>query len=802
MRRATVPPDRRHSCTHVTLRWTAFIVLGLATTAAALQGRALSLSGHGAYMEVADTPALHAAQELTLTAWFRVDGTHPWTTLFYKGDLPEVHGNHNREFSLFHNSHGYLHLSATPASRARIGHLYLDTPRSIVNPGQWYHVAAVISSASNSMQIYINGEPQAIRQFDPSGFRDSSGPLRLGTIDGNHNFQGLIDEAHIWNRALSTHEIRLNMNLAIAGPLPGLIASYRFEGLNAEGLIPDLSGHGHHGRLVGDAQLKTIDILMPPVAAGAIPENYAAAGASAYTGLNNATFLLIQALGHEDEQVRHKAVHTLYKLSAPAFVPVLTFALQSDDEYVRHHAASALASRDPDDWLTSWTDEIERDVMVVSGRTVAAITDAVNAAVEQRRAAAKPQPPPEQAWDSDRYLDWERKWSAQWSGEWPDYWDSDFEGLVARYNRVEGLYAGWTMPLEYHGKTGLAHYGEVGYALGSDDWQYRIAGELYNFHGLPHENSNLVTFGVDVHDVVDTQDGWLVSHEENSIDAVLFRRDYRDHYRRYGVSAYSSHNIGGILQVTGRYSRDEFESLGNAVGWVLLDTRFARDEFRPNPRVSEGIISSARLDVQMDTRDLRGKHHGHHSHHGPDQGWLINGLFERAGGVFEGDHRFKRYLLDLRRYQPASLGTRLDLRLRTGTAKGDLPDQYRYDLGGFSSLRGYDFKQFTGDRMILINLEYWIDADHHWGADVPVDDLGVGVFFDAGSAWFADDRSDPFEGVQGLVDTGSRANEPELKRSFGFGLGTVDQSFRVDIARPLDDEDESWRFLARFSRTF
>ncbi|MFP6589188.1 MAG: BamA/TamA family outer membrane protein [Candidatus Latescibacterota bacterium] len=84
-----------------------------------------------------------------------------------------------------------------------------------------------------------------------------------------------------------------------------------------------------------------------------------------------------------------------------------------------------------------------------------------------------------------------------------------------------------------------------------------------------------------------------------------------------------------------------------------------------------------RADVQLDTRNSVGD---------PDRGWFINAYAERAGGVLGGDFRFKRYLLDLRRYQPMGPGTRLDLRLRRGTAKGDLPRQYVYRLGGFGSV--------------------------------------------------------------------------------------------------------------------
>jgi outer membrane protein assembly factor BamA len=352
-----------------------------------------------------------------------------------------------------------------------------------------------------------------------------------------------------------------------------------------------------------------------------------------------------------------------------------------------------------------------------------------------------------------------------------------------RYNRVEGPFLGWLLSRAYHGKTGLAHFGQGGYGFGVEDWQFQAGGEIYTFYGPPETQSHLATIGAEIHDLSDSQDGWLISEEENSLSALLMRRDFLDYYRRFSWSAYTAHNVGGILHMTVKYGRDDFESQANSVSWALHDTRFSRDDFRPNPAVVEGVVSSARVDVQLDTRNSR---------HNPWQGWFINGLFERAGGVLQGDHTFKRYVLDLRRYQPVSLGTRLDLRLRTGTAKENLPTQYLYDLGGISTLRGYRFKEFSGDRMALVNLEYWIDTDRHWHNHLPIDDLGVGVFFDVGSAWFANDASEPFEGV----------SESELKRSFGFGLGDKNQDFRFDLARPLDGDDESWHFLLRFGRSF
>ena len=119
-------------------------------------------------MEIPDTPVLHAAEDLTLTTWFRVDDPNAtWQTLLWQGNLTETPGHGNREFGLFYNSGGYIHLSSTPVSRVQAGHLTLDTPADVIGAGQWYHVAAVINSSANSMTIYHNGNPDVRHLGNP-----------------------------------------------------------------------------------------------------------------------------------------------------------------------------------------------------------------------------------------------------------------------------------------------------------------------------------------------------------------------------------------------------------------------------------------------------------------------------------------------------------------------------------------------------------------------------------------------------------------------------------------------------------
>lgn len=280
-----------------------------------------------------------------------------------------------------------------------------------------------------------------------------------------------------------------------------------------------------------------------------------------------------------------------------------------------------------------------------------------------------------------------------------------------------------------------------------------------------------------MHSLTDTDDEWVISEEENTLTSLFVRRDFLDYYRRSGWSAYAAHDMGGWLRATGRLLQDDFTSLENSVGWSLFGGDWSRDVFRPNSAVDEIRVNSLRGELQMDTRDSRIY---------PGTGWLATGLAERAGGFLGGDGEFERYLVDLRRYQTLGAGMRMDLRTRLGTSRGTLPSQYLYELGGFSSLRGYRFKEFTGDRMALVNGEVWVD----WFLDGVI----AGAFLDAGTAWFG-------ELPAGAAPAGGQALvEPDFKVSAGWALDIED--FRVYFARRLDGEGGGWDVSFRISRSF
>lgn len=784
------------------------IAVALAGVSAdALPGHVLHLEGADARLEVPDAPALRGVHELTVSLWVRPARLGGWQSVVWKGDLPDAWPFGNREVGLFLNGSS-VHLTSTPVTRERRGHLYLDTPGSLLQVDRWHHLAAVLRSDSDggTMRLYVDGELAASRPYERGGIRDGHGPLRLGGIPDNGSpFAGDLDEVQLWGRALSGDEIRAYRSRILRGDEPGLIAYFPFDGGAGETTALDRGPHRFRGRLAGGARLEHTPGPLPPgpetapvtgtttttttVAGGvttttttsapgeapsaAVPLSEPVAVADGLIRGSEAA-VLIQSLRHHDVHVRRQAVQMLARLAPEHRAEGMRVALESHDTHVRRFAAGLFG-------------EFAR-----AGEPLTRLALQHSDSVVRRTAATSlgvAEPAPR---DPSRYVDWEHKWSAAA----PDYWDLEEEGLRLRYNRAEGLYLGWRQRRSYQAPHGLAHYGEVGRGFASEAWRWQAGGELFTWYGPPTRASHLATLGVEAHDLTDSEDGWRISEVENSLDAALVRRDHRDLFRRSGVSAYTAHNIGGVLQVSGRWGADRFDSMPLATDWALLRNGWAEPVFRPNPDVDEGDVTSLRADVQLDTRQRAGA----------DRGWFINAYAERAGGFLGGDYRFKRYLLDLRRYQPMGPGTRLDLRLRAGSAKGDLPRQYLYTLGGLGSLRGYDYKAFAGDRSVLINAQYWIDADRHWDGDLPLDGLGLGVFLDAGAAWYAGDRSDPFTGFRDLalgVDTGQ-----EWKRAVGLAVGSAQDGFRVEFARALDDDpaalepDGGWSMTARLSRAF
>ncbi|MEX0601938.1 MAG: hypothetical protein WD295_01270, partial [Bacteroidota bacterium] len=132
------------------------------------------------------------------------------------------------------------------------------------------------------------------------------------------------------------------------------------------------------------------------------------------------------------------------------------------------------------------------------------------------------------------------------------------------------------------------------------------------------------------------------------------------------------------------------------------------------------------------------------------------------------------------------------------TSAGTVPLQRIFDLGGLSTLHARRFKEESGNRMILANVEYIVNGDflhdlRFWPSGL-FRSINFLVLGDAG--WMRTAGTDArwtegFDGIQ-LSDFRSDVGFGVASRSGAFRLAFV---WRTDISAPA-------KFIFRFNRPF
>ena len=83
---------------------------------------------------------------------------------------------------------------------------------------RWYHIAGVHDETARTLNIDVNGvlDNGVLAGTVPAAQTDANVNLNIAQrtgMPGTFNFQGRIDEVHIFNRALSASEIQNDMNV-------------------------------------------------------------------------------------------------------------------------------------------------------------------------------------------------------------------------------------------------------------------------------------------------------------------------------------------------------------------------------------------------------------------------------------------------------------------------------------------------------------------------------------------------------------------------------------------------------------
>jgi hypothetical protein len=166
-------------------------------------GKALSFNGTSSWVTVNDSNSLDLTNGMTLEAWVKPSSLADWSTVIMKQQT------------------GGLVYSLYAATDVGVPSTFIFTTAEQSQDGPaalplntWTHLAATYDGAN--LRLYVNGN-QVASKAQTGNIKVSGAALRIG---GNSSFgeyfKGLIDEVHVYNRALSQAEIQTDMNT----PLP------------------------------------------------------------------------------------------------------------------------------------------------------------------------------------------------------------------------------------------------------------------------------------------------------------------------------------------------------------------------------------------------------------------------------------------------------------------------------------------------------------------------------------------------------------------------------------------------------
>ena len=239
--------------------------VGAPTSTAKVAGRigqALDFGPTVGYVGVQPSVSINNLAQFTVSAWIkpRSAGENNLSHVFSKG---------------FNSSGGYL-LRIDGLNRFAIN-IQFDggTNLAFVTNfdtstfyNEWHHIVMNwdgTNTASN-VHVYLDGVELA-HSFDTNGVGnkvdDSSGLFYIGENGGNtRNFDGIIDDARMYNRVLSPQEVLRHYNNAAGSKLGasknssltnGLVGMWSFDERDVTDKVYDRSGQNNHGTFVGGA---------------------------------------------------------------------------------------------------------------------------------------------------------------------------------------------------------------------------------------------------------------------------------------------------------------------------------------------------------------------------------------------------------------------------------------------------------------------------------------------------------------------------------------------------------------------
>lgn len=342
------------------------------------------------------------------------------------------------------------------------------------------------------------------------------------------------------------------------------------------------------------------------------------------------------------------------------------------------------------------------------------------------------------------------------------------------YNRVDG--ANPNLSLRFTDTDSLLPniWASMGYGFASTSWRVKggIEQTIEKRHGL--------TFGIEGHRDLLSDDDWLLSDRENTVYALTVTEDFKDYYEEIGGSVYAKARPFRNTKVEIGYRSGITNWLpANRNLWSLFggDKRFS-ENFTTLPTeflaegaaaVDTGRIASVYASIEFDNR-LSDPFSG--------SAWAMTLCGEISSPDLSSDYDFSRFTASVRRYQKVSHYSTLLVRGMIGGSEGDTPLHRTFYLGGLGTLHGYRHKELMGSRFWMLNSEFRFT--------LPRTDIALAAIWDVGQI-----------GFHGPLD-----DHIEVRHSLGGAIYFGDD-VRVSIARRLDGfADRNPRIFVRLEHVF
>ncbi len=203
-------------------------ITGATWTTQGRYGNALSFNGTNSVVRVPSSASLNVTTGMTLSAWIRPTAAQGgWRTILQR---------QTDAYFLSASNGDPLH----PAGGGTFGGNIEFVGGPTANPlNTWTHVALSYDLAT--LRLFVNGTQVATHAATGS-VQTNTNPLWMGgnTPYGEY-FQGLIDEARVYNRALNQAEIQTDMNTPVSPAAPDTTPPTAPSGLTRDGgeLDPD-----------------------------------------------------------------------------------------------------------------------------------------------------------------------------------------------------------------------------------------------------------------------------------------------------------------------------------------------------------------------------------------------------------------------------------------------------------------------------------------------------------------------------------------------------------------------------------